>query len=386
MSYSNAINKLSFDTKKVLDDTTNIHRELQKHKYAFKKITDNSMGYKIKYSIIIDNEIRNNIYLTALEIIVSYILETTIHKNDIFFQYNFYIHKGTLRLSLFHNDKEYLEICSENIEEIIQQNISYMSQNIRNKFLEIHSTPLKLKLRNLQKDYPVLIDLLCNIITHKKLLEDTEEIVDSLIKLFFINDINIQKDSSIFYTTYKSLEDPIDFLGNLSCNEEQRFKKRIKTTEIVNENAQPLFWQTLDTNKFPPNKSKSSYFFHAIIFILLLALIYYKVPPYLQKLMDFSKNSSVIDGILDIATDDLTQTATNAKTSNFTKNFKKMDTIEESNYTNEPNEPNDPAEPSESSDDIGIITRNIIKNFSDSKNDLDGIEKRLKFILEETSN
>ena len=44
MSYSSAINKLSYETKKALDDTNNIQRELQKHKYAFKKITDNSMG------------------------------------------------------------------------------------------------------------------------------------------------------------------------------------------------------------------------------------------------------------------------------------------------------------------------------------------------------
>lgn len=383
MSYSSAINKLSYETKKALDDTNNIQRELQKHKYAFKKITDNSMGYKIKYSILIDNDIRNNIYLTGLEIIVSYILETIIHQNDIFFQYNFYVYKGTLRLSIFHSDKEYLELCSENIEEIIQKHIVHMSQNIRNKFLEIHSTPLRIKLKNLQKDYPVLIDLICNILSAKKLLEKTEDIVDSVIKLFFINDIDINKDSEIFYTTYKSTEDPIEFLGQLYENSEQNLRKKFKTEEKTNSSAQQLFWKTLEKqdNSTPVYKN---YFMHSIIFILLLALIYYKVPPYLQKLIDFSKNNSVIDNILDIATDDLTTTATAAKTTNFTKGFQKMDTINEYT-TNEPNEPNDPAEPSESSDDISIITRNIIKNFSNSSNDLDGIEKRLKFILEETS-
>jgi hypothetical protein len=105
----------------------------------------------------------------------------------------------------------------------------------------------------------------------------------------------------------------------------------------------------------------------------------------MNKLSDLNKNNIVIDNILDLATEDLTQTNINKKhLSN-----KKLDTIIEN--SNEPNEPNEPSEPSEQPDELKIITGNILKKYNETSNnsnkniELKNIKNRLKLILEETS-
>jgi len=408
MSYSNFINKLSSDTKKALEESSQINQELRKHKFAFKKYNNNSIGYKIKYTFEIDNEIKNSYYLTALQIIINFLLETEIFLNECFFQYNFQIYKGNLRLSIFHSDKDYLLTLSDDFIVNVNKKISEISNHIRNKFLEITSTPLKIKIKLLQKDYPILINILCNTIAEKKLIEHSDTIIDCIIKLLFMNDINISRDNNIYLSTLKSEEDPINFLTQFvnpkSTQSTEPPAKKIKINdtpkllsnqiETVNDNIKQLFWHSIGNIEQQNNKSKKSYLIHSIIFILILALTIYQVPKYIQKLTNFSKNSSVIDNILDIATDDLTATATatatNAFKTNVNRNLNKLDTINEFTETEnfgqgEPAEPVEPAEPNEPNDDINVITRSIIKNFDNKNLDLKGIENRLKLILEETS-
>lgn len=410
MSYSNLINKLSSETKKALEESASINKELQAAKYGLKNYNKNSIGFKYIFTFEIDNEIKNNYYLVALEILINYILEFKIFKNNYFINYQFYIYKTNLKLAIFHSNKRYLEnIVNDGLINEIYDNINNISINVRNKFVEINLIPLKIKLKSIYKEYPILIDIFCNTINEKKIINKSNEVLDCLIKLLFINDINISRNNQIILTTYKSQEEPITFLTQFSISDKENEKekrerkidnfppsKKIKFSEEtlcgqmenVNNNLKQLFWHTMDNIK-PLKKNKSSYWKHSIIFILILTLIFYSLPNYVEKIFNYSKNSSVIDNILDLATDDLTATATNFKTNNFSRNIDKLDTIKENTFTNsEPAEPAEPAEPGEPSEDIGIITRNIIKNFDlNEKNNLDikSIENRLKLILEETS-
>lgn len=386
MSYLNFINKLSSDTQKALESSSNINFELQKTKYGLKKYNDNSIGYKIIYNIDIDNDIKNNYYLIALQALINYLIESEIFQKECFFQYNFYVNHSNLRLSIFHSDKNYIEnIIKNNLANELHNHIQGISRNLRNKFLEINHFPLKVKIKSIYKEYPVLISILTNIITEKKMINYTENIVDSLIRLFFLNDISIQESEKIVLTTFKSEEDPIDYLTQFNVNYPKRcapVDNIPKVTNNIDNNIKQLFWETVERM---PKKSKSKNWIHSIIFLIIIVLIIYSVPKYLEKIINFSKNNTVIDNILDLATDDLTATATNQnKTSTFFQNKRKLDTINENTLDkNEPNEPLEPNEPNEPSD-INVITQNILRNF-DSNLDINGIENRLKHILEETS-
>ena len=82
MSYTNYINKLSYDTKKALEESSNIHNEihnLKKNNYSLKYLNDNSIGYKIKYIFDIDKEIQNVNNNIALEIILYYLIMRSIY-------------------------------------------------------------------------------------------------------------------------------------------------------------------------------------------------------------------------------------------------------------------------------------------------------------------
>ena len=60
MSYTNYINKLSSETKKALEESSNVNHEIQdlkKYKYSMKHLNDNTIGYNIKYKISVDNDI-----------------------------------------------------------------------------------------------------------------------------------------------------------------------------------------------------------------------------------------------------------------------------------------------------------------------------------------
>jgi len=420
MSYTNYINKLSSETKKVIEEHNTLHEELKKQNLILNLLqnyNDNSIGYKIKYTFHVENEFTNNFSLIALEILINYVLEHHIQKNDMsFFHYSFNINDNHLILSLFHSRKDYLATISENLGNIIINGIQNISAKIRPKFVDISSTPFTFKVKILQKQYPILVDILCNKISQNNLNNDIENIVDSLIKLIIINEINLVNKTEILNTTFKSEENSYNFLienskkpkveikmpetkkakiekpleNKENTNENVQIKKEeiLKPDmEIVNDNIKQLFWHTLDSMEEEKPKSK---WFHSLIFVLIVALTLYSVPKYIQKFINFSKNKSVIDNILDLATEDLTTfTKTLLPTSNF-KNNNKLDTIVENSDVNggSPFEPFEPAQPSEPSDnDIKVITRNIIKSFSttDKKNlDLKSIENRLKLILEET--
>jgi len=413
MSYINYINKLSSDTKKVLQETSFIQDELEKYKPLFNlstKYTSNSIGYKIKYIFQIDNELSTKIYLDCLKTILTFIVETYLLNNDlIYINYDLQIIDQYLCLSFFHKNSNYIENIGKNIVDYISKELEVISLNIRSKLIDI-SLPLKIKLKTLRKEYPILVDIICNIIKEENHLEDVENFVNSLIKLLSINDFNILKDKEVKLETLESLEDPINFLTNKRKNdipvvehkkqkidksEDQKIEKLEKNIflsekpfsmldqiETVNDNLKQLFWHTLETKK-----SDYSHFKHAIIFILIIALLIYKVPSWIEKLIQFNKSNSVIDNILDLATEDLTTTIIKNKNSDFSKSINILETIDENAAElYEPNQPYEPSEPSEC-EDIGLITRNIIKKFNQSENtndDLKSIESRLRYILEET--
>lgn len=405
MSYTNYINKLSTQTKKAIEDTFTLNEELQKYKNFFNlfpKYNSNSIGYKVKFIFQIDNEFNDNIHQSALQAILSYIIEIFIQNSEMtYFQYNFYLVNEHLCLSLFNKNRDYLENISKNLIDFINFEMDNICLKIRSKILDV-PLPLKTKIKIIHKEFPILIDIICNQIKEKKLLNKTEEFINATIKILQLNDINILKDSEIKLETLRSEEDPVKFLIEKSNNDEiiqknkkQKIEEKTEKTpektpektysifnemETVNDNIKQLFWHTLDTKKsFNYTDLK-----HSIVFILILALLIYTVPNLAQKFMDFSKSNSVIDNILDLATEDLTTTITKTQSNipNFNKSFNKLETIQEGYF-----EPSEPFQPFEPSDDIGLITRNIIKKFNESENtneDLKSIENRLRHILEET--
>jgi len=402
MSYTNYINKLSYDTKKALEESSSIHNEilnLKKNKFSLKYLNDNSIGYKIKYIIEIDKEIQNVNNSIALEIILYYLIENELFQNNIHLEYVIYFWKNNLYFSLFHTDSDYLTSIFPKIIQNIYQSIQELSDNIRNKLSNYLTLPIVLKIKILKKEYPIFINIICNILNKKKLIDTSEEIINAIIKILQINEIQIKQYSDIYISTYKSNDDPIEYLISKKNDENKVLDnksddaldeasddsdKSSKNIEFINDNIKQLFWHTLENIEPSKKNGKNKKWLHSILFTFIFAIIVYLLPKYMNKISDFSKNNVVIDNILDLATEDLTQTTIQKKA----PIFKKLDTIIE--QPNEPNEPNEPSEPSDQPDELKIIASNILKRYSDSSHqnknmELKNIKDRLKLILEETS-
>jgi len=419
MSYINYINRLSSDIKKVIDENSQIQDVIKRSQDAYNLMPNfnkNSIGYKLKYIFEIDKEIKSPNNFLALQIIMNYLLEKFIENNEsVYFKYDFYIYNENLYLSIFHNNKNYLESYFDNLINFISSELDTFSMLIRSKFLDLATLSLRIKIKIIQKECPILIDILCNTIKEKRKYDQVNEIVDSIIIITRTNDITILKDIEAKYTTLKSEENTLDFLTQFNIenkrkkvedetihenvikkkreeqkeNEEnfENNKKEDKqlnifnNVETINDNIKQLFWHT-DEPKIYSNKYD---WLNSILFVIVLATVIYKVPFLAQKIKDFTKSNSVIDNILDLATDDLTTTKTRTSQTINQKAINKLEPIKEMNEDASPVEPAEPAEPSD--EDIGIITRNIIKNFNEMENsayDLKSIENRLRVILEET--
>jgi hypothetical protein len=401
MSYSNFINKLSSETKKALEESSNVNNEIQdlkKYKYSMKNLNDNTIGYNIKYKIYDENEIYTIMNPNSYEILLFYLIENEIFLNNVYIKYDISRgKKNEFYISFFHTNQEYLQHVHYQIIQNIKQTIQEMSKNMRKTFPDTIILPYLLKLKLLKKEYPILIKIICNIIDKNKLNDYSEEIVKSIIKILQINEIKIIECCSLHLTTYLYNDEPINYLllnnkeeeksvnsVNLENSEDTNDTKESnenKNIEFINNNIRQLFWHTESENKDKKSKNK---FTHSLFFTFLFALIVYLLPTYINKLSDLNKNNIIIDNILDLATEDLTQTNLQKQTNN----IKKMDTIIE--QPNEPNEPNEPSEPSDQPDELKIIANNILKTYNDSSNhhkniELKNIKDRLKLILEETS-
>ena len=393
MSYSNYINKLSSETKKALEESSNVNYEIQdlkKYKYSMKHLNDNTIGYNIRYKIYVDNDILSLMNPNSYEILFSFLIENEIFLNNVYIKYDIYKgKKDELYISFFHTNKEYLQHIHSVIIQNIKQTIQDISKNFRNKFTSSVDLPYSVKLKIFKKEYPILIQIICNIIQKKKLNENSEEIINSIIKILQINEIKIIETSLIQLNTYLYSEDSIDFLLSYTKKEDtenledtkytQDSQESNKNIEFINNNLKELFWHSSESKKNPKSK-----FTHSLFFTFLFALIVYLLPKYINKLTDYTKNNVVIDNILDLATEDLTQTNINKKT----MNVKKLDSIIE-NY-NEPNEPNEPSEPSDQQDELKIIASTILRKYNESSKqhnniELKNIKDRIKLILEETS-
>lgn len=404
MNYTNFIYNLNQNVKKIKDENYQIQDDLKKSREYINLIPNfnrNSIGYKIKYFFEIDKEVRNNNYFNGLETILTYILETYIYNTEAaFLKYNFIIQDEKLGLYLFHNNPDYLENIGENLLNYISKELDIISSKIRTKFVDFSTFSLRTKIKLLQKEFPILIDILCNLVKEKRLQKNINEIIDSILKLLYTNDINILKDPESKLTILRSIEDPLTYLTQEFTEEEnkrkseeppkketKKFRDDVETkpitfmnpTEIINDNIKQLFWHSIDDKK-----TDKSDWIHGIIFLLVISVLVYTVPNFIQKFKDFSKSNSVIDNILDLATEDLTTTATKTfQNYQNLSNVNKLETIAEDAI--EPYQPSEPVEPSE--EDIGLITRNIIKKFNENENtnnELKNIENRLKLILEET--
>ena len=401
MSYTNYINKLSSETKKALEESSNVNQEIQdlkKYKFSMKNLNDNSIGYTIKYKIKVDEEFNNIINPNSYEILICYLIENILFTNQYQIVYHIYYWKKEFYISFFHTNQDYLQLIHSKIIKNILQLIKEISKNIRMKFANNLNIPFSLQIKILRKEYPTLIQTICNIVHRKKLEKKSKEIVTSIIKILQINEIEIIEYTSIHLSTYYSNEDPINYLNEFKDlksedieilesetdteTETEIDKEDNKNIEFINKNIRELFWHSPDSNKIK-NKS-SNKFTHSLIFTFIFAVIVYLLPKFMNKLSDFNKNNIIIDNILDLATEDLTQTNINKKT----QFIKKLDPIIE--QSNEPNEPNEPSEPSDYPDELKIIANNILKKYNESSNqhkniELKNIKNRLKLILEETS-
>ena len=416
MSYTNYINKLSSETKKALEESSSVSYEIQdlkKYKYSMKHLNDNSVGYTMKYKINIDDELKSIMNPLSFEILMCYFIENEIFTNHFHVVYNIYNWKKETYISFFHTNREYLQLVHNKIIQNITQTIKEISRNIQNKFSNSVNLPYSVQIKILKKEYPVLIQTICNTIKSKK-IDNSEEIINSIIKILQINEFQIVESSCIYVSTYHFQEDPIDYLGSLKdlksndtdnsgnstnsdesesesdtdLKSEKSFEN--KNIEFINKNIRELFWRSADTKK---NKNKSSEFGkmgHSIFFTLIFAAIVYFIPKYLNKLTDFNKNNVVIDNILDLATEDFTQTNLNKKA----QGMKKMDTIieqaDEPFAPYEPNAPYEPSDPSDQPDELKIIASTILKKYNETSSqrkniELKNIKDRLKLILEETS-
>jgi len=405
MSYTNYINKLSSETKKALEESSSVNHEIQdlkKYKYSMKHLNDNSIGYTIKYKIKIDDELKHIINSLSYEILMCYFIENEIFTNQFHIVYKIYRWKNDTYISFFHTNRDYLQNVHHQIIQNIMQSIKEISRNIQIKFSNSINLPFTLQIKILKKEYPVLIQTICNMAKIKK-IENSEEIINSIIKILQINELQIIESSCVHVSTYQFQEDPIDYLGSLKSEDTENSETSMKADdeqsdnlsvnkniEFINNNIRELFWHATTDSKKNKNK-ESSKIGHSLFFTLIFAAVVYFIPKYFNKLADFGKNNVVIDNILDLATEDLTQTNINKKT----KNFSKLDPIIEQNEPNEPNEPyepNEPSEPSDQQDELKIIASNILKKYNESSSsnqnrniELKNIKNRLKLILEETS-
>jgi hypothetical protein len=253
MSYTNYINKLSSETKKALEESSSVNHEIQdlkKYKYSMKHLNDNSIGYTVKYKIKIDEELKHIINSLSYEILMCYFIENEIFVNHFHVVNNIYSWKNDIYISFFHTNRDYLQLVHSKIIQNITQSIKEISKNIRIKFSNSINLPFSLQIKILKKEYPVLIQTICNIIKSKK-LDNSEDIINSIIKILQINELQIVESSNVHVSTYQFQEDPIDYLGSLTTENSDNSDNTIdsesdkssanKNIEFINNNIRELF-------------------------------------------------------------------------------------------------------------------------------------------------
>ena len=184
MSYTNYINKLSSETKKALEESSSVNLELQelkKNKYSMKHLNDNTVGYTIKYKIIVEEEFKEIINPISYEILMCYFIENEIFTNNLHIVYNIYNWKNNIYISFFHTNRDYLQNVHSQIIQNIKKTIKEISRNIRIKFSNSINLPFSLQIKILKKEYSILVQTICNIIKSKK-LDNSEDIINSIIK------------------------------------------------------------------------------------------------------------------------------------------------------------------------------------------------------------
>ena len=172
MSYTNYINKLSSETKKALEESSNVNNEIQelkKLRFSLPNLNDYLLGYSIKYKIVIDKDIENIINLNNYEILLYYFIENEKLINKIYIDYNIYYLNGELYISFYHTNYDYLLYIHPKIIQNIKQSTKDLSKNINTKITNNINLPFALKIKILKNEYPVLIQMICNIIYKKKI-------------------------------------------------------------------------------------------------------------------------------------------------------------------------------------------------------------------------
>lgn len=121
MSYSNYINKLSSETKKALEESSNVNYEIQdlkKYKYSMNHLNDNTIGYNIRYKIFVDDAILSLMNPNSYEILFCFLVENEIFLNNVYIKYDIY--KGKKMNYIYHFFIQIKNIYSMFIQQLFK--------------------------------------------------------------------------------------------------------------------------------------------------------------------------------------------------------------------------------------------------------------------------
>ena len=394
---------------------------------TFLKSNNHSLGYKNRYRINIFKEMKNNFSIISLKIIFTYMIEQHIFLNNkYFFYYNFFVDKHKLYLDIFHNNKNYLTMISNNFTVSINNLLGKIHESVKNSFIDLDNTPLRIKLEKLQQLMPSFIDITVAILEEEKKIKDSKYIIDTIIKLLYINLINFEVIFSLKFVSKSNQNDAIKYICEYSTLFDDEIKNNIYKNEEednfrilgsdkeslfnninnINDKIQELFWHQGKENY--PFKKK----IHFLAFIFIIYFLLFPLSKIINKFIDQSKNSKILDDLLDMPTDnisDITQTLNKNQKKNNSQNkntiFTKLNTIIEESENDEKTEKidnkvkkNKTEEVNKNKNDwfqkenINYITRNIISDYNNLNKletkkgcDIVDIEERLRNILEETT-
>ena len=444
VSYSTHINNAATQAKEALNKCQRIENNIEEkidyqinkqNEYilTFLKSHNNSLGYKNRYKIKIYNELKNKYSIIALKAIFTYIVEHYMYiNNNCLFHYNFFVDNHNLYMDIFHNNKEYLKNISNNFINSISNIFENIHNLVKNSFIDLEHTPLRVKLEKLQKIIPSFVDITLSVIEEEKKIKNAVSIVDNIIKLLYLNLVNIESVFLIKFVSKSNRNDSIKYIceyGELLEKTEniELLKKmdtennNIKNTfntdsnslfkniNNINDKIQELFWHQV--NEKQPSSLKKKLHFFAFIFIIYFLL--FPLSKIVNKFINTSKNSKIMDDLLDMSTDnisDVTQTLNNKKNkkNNDNSTNNKLNTILEESETTEKNnntsnvvlDINKNEEEIKKENDsklfqkenINYIAKNIIDDYNNlnqseikkGSNIID-IEDRLRTILEETT-
>ena len=270
VSYSTHINNASSQAKEALNKCMKIENNIEEkidhqinkqnnYILTFLKSHNNSLGYKNRYKIIIYNELKNKYSIIAMKVIFTYVLEQHMfHTNNCLFYYNFFINNHNLYFDIFHNNKEYLNYISKNFIVSIDNIFENIHDKVKNSFIDLANTPLRIKLEKLQKIIPSFVDITLSVLEEDKKIKNTVQIIDNIIKLLYLNLINIENIFSLKFVPKSTRNDSIKYICECKklFEEENINKEYIKNDNSMEENINLV---KNENENFLPNRCNEKF-------------------------------------------------------------------------------------------------------------------------------